>query len=101
MELLMELISRNFKVSTHYPWKILTFAEKHTLKTFVMKRFLLFFLLGAPLILSAENLCVSSPDGNLKVTLSDNGGKLAYAVNYKEHSILGVVAHIGNEAQRR
>lgn len=101
MELLMELISRNFKVLTHYPWKILTFAEKHTLKTFVMKRFLLFFLLGAPLILSAENLCVSSPDGNLKVTLSDNDGKLAYAVNYKEHSIiesspLGLITNVGD-----
>ena len=66
-----------------------------------MKKIFLSLLLGTPLLLSAENLSVNSPDGNLKVTLSDNDGKLSYTVNYKEHSIiesspLGLITNIGD-----
>ena len=67
-----------------------------------MKRFFsILLLLGVPMLMSAENLIVSSPDGKLKVTLSDNGGKLSYAVMYKEYSIiesspLGLVTNVGD-----
>ena len=66
-----------------------------------MKKILLTLLLSFPMLMVAEDLTVSSPDGNLKVTLSDNDGKLSYAVTYKEHSIiesspLGLVANVGD-----
>ena len=66
-----------------------------------MKKILLSLLLSFPMLMVAEDLNVSSPDGNLKVTLSDNGGKLSYAVTYKEHSIiesspLGLNANVGD-----
>ena len=66
-----------------------------------MKKILLPLLLSFPMLMVAEDLNVSSPDGNLKVTLSDNGGKLSYAVTYKEHSIiesspLGLITNVGD-----
>lgn len=65
---------------------------------------LLPLLLGIPMLMSAENLSVNSPDGNLKVTLSDNDGKLSYTVTYKEHSIiesspLGLMTNVGDYTQ--
>ena len=42
-----------------------------------MKKILLPLLLSFPILMVAEDLNVSSPDGNLKVTLSDNDGKLS------------------------
>ena len=41
-----------------------------------MKKIFLPLLLSIPMLMSAENLSVNSPDGNLKVTLSDTDGKL-------------------------
>ena len=66
-----------------------------------MKKILLPLLLSFPMLMVAEDLNVSSPDGNLKVTLSDNNGKLSYAVTYKEHSIiesspLGLITNVGD-----
>ena len=66
-----------------------------------MKKYLLPLLLCLPICMEAEDLNVNSPDGNLKVTLSDNDGKLSYTVNYKEHSIiesspLGLITNIGD-----
>ena len=56
------------------------------------------------MLMVAEDLHVSSPDGDLKVTLSDNDGKLTYTVTYKEHSIiepspLGFIANVGDYTQ--
>ena len=66
-----------------------------------MKKILLPLLLSLPMLMVAEDLNVNSPDGNLKVTLSDNNGQLSYAVTSKEHSIiesspLGLVANVGD-----
>ena len=66
-----------------------------------MKKILFSLLLSLPMLMAAEDLHVSSPDGDLKVTLSDNDGKLIYTVTYKEHSIiepspLGIIANVGD-----
>ena len=70
----------------------------------MMKKHLTTLLLCIPMLMGAENLNICSPDGNLKVTLSDNDGKLSYTVNYKEHSIiesspLGLMTNVGDYTQ--
>ncbi len=45
-------------------------------------------LLSAVTMTTAETKTVSSPDGRLKVTISDEGGLARYAVSYDGHTVL-------------
>lgn len=61
----------------------------------------LFILLGVAIGINAETKTVTSPDGKLKVNVSDNGGVLRYDVNYDgkmmlQPSALGLMTDIGD-----
>ena len=66
-----------------------------------LRKWVLPFYLFTFLPLFADDVCVSSPDGNLVVTVSDNGGRLYYSatlggVQVLEPSALGLKTSIGD-----
>ena len=66
-----------------------------------MKKLFLAIFMASSVLCWADDVCVSSPDGNLVVTVSDNGGRLYYSaklggVQVLEPSALGLKTSIGD-----
>ena len=66
-----------------------------------MKKLFLAIFMASSVLCWADDVCVSSPDGNLVVTVSDQGGRLYYSatlggVQVLEPSALGLKTSIGD-----
>lgn len=65
---------------------------------------LLLLMMAMPAMAWAKSEVITSPDGNLVVTINDDGGKATYQVSYKQAeflktSPLGMITNIGNYTQ--
>ena len=76
-------------------------VEKNLKSRNRMKSFIVMAMLLGSSVASAENKQITSPDGNLVVTVSDMDGRPSYSVSYDnvlflQPSPLGMVANIGD-----